>query len=312
MSNFAWMRILQVKLSNDKGACITYEDNGSGDGLEISIEGSKYLSAIKDACTITISNLTYSDIIRLIEGKYYNVEVRCGYRSLGTFAIFKGGVLYISNELNTDRSNDVIIVCASQFIAKAGQTRINLSPVSGVNYYSLIEYLNKKGNLGITMNVSESLKNEKLEASISENITLPNWLEMLLSQKQEYGINVDATDGYSVSIFNAVKDRRRTINISNSIIDLNGGFPRLTTSGVTFTVTPTRNYHCGDIIKLDNSLINMSVNSQTEAYKLFGHYLDQNGEYMIYQIDFQLTNRANAFKIKIYAKSLNLLTQIMK
>lgn len=309
MAIFNWMRILKIKLSNDNGEVIEYVDDASGNGLNIEVDGHKYLSAIKDDCTVTISNLTYTDVVKLIEGKFYNIEVICGYKTSGTYSIFKGGVLYISNKINTDRSNDVIFICASQFVARAGQTRINLSPKSGVNYYSLIQYLNDR-NLNINMSVSESLKNERLETSMSENTTMTNWITLLLSEKPEYGVNVDATDGYSLSIFNIINDERKVHNISNAMINLSEGFPRLSTTGVSFSVMPTKNYHCGDIVKIDNSLINMAVTSKDEAYRYYGNYLDQNGEYMIYEIDFNLENRGQAFNVSINAKSLNLLKQV--
>ena len=309
MATFSWMRILKIKLSNDNGEVIEYIDDSSGNGLNISVQGHKYLSAIKDDCTVTISNLTYSDVVRLISGKFYNITVTCGYRTSGVNTIFDGGILYVSNKINTDRSNDVIFICASQFVARAGQKRINLSPKSGVNYYSLIQYLNDR-NLNINMNVSESLKEEKLETSMSENTTLTNWITLLLSEKLEYGVNVDATEGYSLSIFNIINDERKVHNISNSMINLSEGFPRLSTNGVSFSVMPTKNYHCGDIVKIDNSLINMAVTNKNDAYNYYGNYLDQNGEYMIYEIDFDLENRGQAFNIEINAKSLNLLKQV--
>ena len=38
------------------------------------------MSALKDVCTIKISNLTYSEITQIITGKFFDIEVWCGYK----------------------------------------------------------------------------------------------------------------------------------------------------------------------------------------------------------------------------------------
>lgn len=126
----AWMRILEVHLTSrllKRKFIFGTNDDVTDNNLNISITGSKYMSTLKDICTIKIDNLTYDEIIAIIKGQYYDVEVRCGYKDAGSRIIFKGGVLYISNSLNSDKTNTAIILCGSQLVARYGQSRINLT-----------------------------------------------------------------------------------------------------------------------------------------------------------------------------------------
>ena len=87
----AWMRVLTVKLSN-KSKSITFGDNWTDgkDDLSISCTINKYMSSLKDSATIRIDNLTYSEIVELIHGKFYDVEIITGYRNATASRIFKG------------------------------------------------------------------------------------------------------------------------------------------------------------------------------------------------------------------------------
>ena len=87
----AWIRLLSVKFSNGKHS-ITYGNKfleGKND-VSIHVTGSKFMSSLKDSCKIVIDNLPYSEIINLIDGKYFDVEVSAGYKSLGERVIFSG------------------------------------------------------------------------------------------------------------------------------------------------------------------------------------------------------------------------------
>ena len=112
----AWMRILEVTLTSRKmKRQMVFGSNwrNGKDDLNIDIVGNKYMSALKDSCTIKLSNLTYSELIQIISGEFYDVTVKCGYRDANVQTIFDGGVLYISISLDDKKTNTVVILCAS-------------------------------------------------------------------------------------------------------------------------------------------------------------------------------------------------------
>ena len=79
----AWMRVLRITLTtkspgqNGKNKQLVFEENESGVGLAISVNGNKFMSTLKDNCTVKISNLTYVEIVQIITGQFYNIKIEC-------------------------------------------------------------------------------------------------------------------------------------------------------------------------------------------------------------------------------------------
>lgn len=307
---FAWIRQLEIHLSSStRKKKVVF--GSSQDTLSISVEGAKYMSALKDSCTIKIDNLSYYDIVNIIDGKFYDVEVKAGYKSMGLQTIFKGGVIYISNSLNTDRSNTVIILCASQLIAKFGQKRLNISLNSSINMYSAIKLICRKAGIA-NPNVSTQLKKKLMTAASATNSTAAAWIETLAKENPTFVVNSDSIMDSPVNIFDSAKSKLRVIKLKNDFINLSGGYPQLTETGLRLSVMPTFSFMCGDIIELDNSIINLAVYSQEQALKNYGYYLDKEGQYVITEMSYFLQNRGDNFSVTIQAKSLTLLSNITR
>lgn len=329
----AWMRVLYVKFTSTKRKDVivfgltnseyqskfpslynkeifaNMDESDSDDVLSIDIEGNKYMSTLKDTCSIRIDNLTYSEIINIIDGEYYDVEVFCGYKNASEIKIFSGGVLYVSNQLNDRKTNTAIILCASKLVAQFGQKRINLSLNSGINMYSAIKFISRQA--GITdANISEQFKTKYLQQKSVVSDSVGGWIYQLTNENDMYIANSDNIFGSTFSLFDANDSNRRVINLQESNITLTAGYPRLTTEGVRLTLIPTFPFVCGDVIKLDNSLINMGVSNNDEASKILGNFLDDDGYYMIYEISYSLQNRGSSFSIEILAKSRSQLRKI--
>ena len=119
----SWMRVLEVRLRSKYGRQeLIFGDKwkkGKVD-LNIQVSGHKYMSSLKDSCIVKISNLTYNEIVQIIDGEFYDVEIIAGYRNGNQTTFFKGGVLYISNSLDDTKTNTVYILCASELVAKYG------------------------------------------------------------------------------------------------------------------------------------------------------------------------------------------------
>lgn len=296
----AWMRTLSIRLSNGKSA-LSFGDN-VGNNFNIDVIGHKYLSALKDECIIKISNLGYDTVIQIMSGKYYDVEVRAGYREFGDNTIFKGGVLYISNALNSDRTNTIVILCASNLVAKFGQSRMNLTLNSGINAYTAIKYIARKAGIPNEF-VSTELKKIKLNNRRTGDYTAAGWLNRLGTENAYLAFNSNGIGNETFSVYDTSKSNKRVINLTSEFINLDGGFPKLTNDGLDFSVMPTFDFACGDMIKLDNSLIDISVTNRNEISGNYGYFLDEEGVYMIFEIGYQLQNRGESFNMDLHCKS---------
>lgn len=305
----AWMRVLRVTLTtkspgqNGKNKQLVIEEDANGVGLAMSISGNKYMSTLKDNCTVKISNLTYVEIIRIITGQFYNVKIECGYKSSSVQTIFEGGVMYISNLRESVDTNTVTILCASHLVATYGQRRINLSFNSGINLYSAINFVCKVGGVP-NPNISTQFKKQFLqEISNAHNQTAAEWIAGQTNKNGSYISSSDCIGNSFMTMFDASKSNARVIKLNSDTLLLTNGFPRMTADGLVFSVMPTFAFQCGDTIVMDNSLIQISVTSQNEATKNLGGLLDKNGQYMIYEIHYELENRGQNFYLEISAKT---------
>lgn len=309
---YAWMRVLEVHLTSKtlrKTIVFGREHFKGKEDLNITVTLNKYLGFLKDNATIKIDNLSYSTIVELIDGKFYDVKIVCGYRGQTTQTIFDGGVLYISNK-NVIKTNTVIILCASHLVASYGQSRMNLTLQSGINMYSAITFACRRAGIS-DLQISEILKTEYLREKETVSGTLPQWLEKLTEQNTGLVANSDSSTGGTGMIYNIQKASNRTFNVSNDMIDASGGLPTLTNDGLSLTMLPVFAFQCGDIIQLDNSIIDISANSRDTALKNYGMYLNKDGRYMIYEMQYNLQNRDSDFSVEMLCKSTSFVTSFL-
>lgn len=295
----AWMRSLRVELSSDVDKRkFVFGNNWEKDAsdLAISVTVNKYMSTLKDEATIKISNLDYDTIIRLIDGKYYNVQVYCGYRNANVTKIFDGGVYYISNKLNSLKTHTCIILCTSKMIAKFGQTKMNLTLNSGINMYSALRFMCKRAGIN-DANISTQLKRYKLTNYSSVNTTLSQYLENLTKTNTSYITNTDSTNGSTVMMFDANRSNSRVIRLKKESILLNRGYPRLTNEGLTVTLIPTFDFQCGDTVQIDSAILDISSSDRTSANENYANYFNKKGLYMITEIEYELENRGDTFQV---------------
>ena len=278
----AWMRDLQVILTSDtmKSSIVFGQEWKKGkDDINIEVKGTKYLSAIKDSFTIRITNLTYSELVQLIIGKYYGIEIKAGYRSRGAQTIFKGAVIYMSYEKQDVTTNTVIILAGSKMVAAYGQSRMNLSLNSGINMYSALKFICRRAGIA-NANIDKDLKNRVIRDTASSQGTVGSWLESY-----------------------------RVITLDSNKITLVSGYPKLNSDGLSLTILPTFNFMPMDVIVIDNSIIDISANSNNSKQFNNSMYLDEDGKYLITQIEYDLQNRGDSFNVHILAKARSLYSQ---
>ena len=298
-----WIRKLIVKLTSQKVKKSYTFGTFDNENLSMHISGYKYMSTLKDSCTIEIKNLSYAQVIDIINSEYYDVEVKCGYKYGSITTIFKGYVIYISNNLETDKTHTISILCGSNLIAKYKQKRLNISLNSSINIYTALKFLTKAADVtktNIDLSMIQTLSNDITNV----NTTFANFVDNLTTNRPNFAVSTDSTFGSDFSIYDFLKTKKRVIKLQKDWIALTGGYPRLTSEGLRMTVLPTTNFVCSDIIQVDNALINVYASSESEANKMYANYLDKEGQYLIYQIKYDLENYGSSFSIELLCKSL--------
>lgn len=308
----AWLRQIEITLMSYKlkrKFIIADYANGKN-ALNIKISGNKYLSSLKDEFTIEIDNLTYKEVVEIISGQYYEVEIKAGYKELGLKSIFKGSIFYISNKFGNGKTNTIIILCTSNLVAKFGQAKLNLTLNSGINLYAAIKFILKKSGLDNAY-IDEDFKNRFLQEVESANKTISNWLDVF-TKSNDLVINADSTKGVDVSLWSPYKKDNRIVFLKNDNVLLVGGYPTLNSEGIDLNILPTISLFPGDTIQIDNSILDLSVSSKSEVTSNPAMYLNSEGKYMIYQLSYNLTNRDSEFNVNILAKSRNLINEVIK
>lgn len=303
-----WMRSIQVILTSTSLKQKMVFDTNKSVSLNIKINGYKYLSTLKDNFTLKISNLTYKEIVTLISGQFYDVEIKAGYMSASTSTIFKGSVIYISNVLNDKKTNEVIILCGNNIVAKFGQGRLNLSLQSGINMYSALSFICKRAGINNPY-IDNDFKARIIRESINANQTIGSYLDMF-TESNGFVIQSDSTYSNDVSIWNPYRKDSRKIVLDSSKIVLTSGYPTLTSEGLRITLLPTFNFMPGDTIVLDNSVINVGVSSQSEVYENRTYFMDESGQYVIFEIEYILENRGPGFSVNMLCKSKSLISNV--
>ena len=320
-----WMRTLKIKLYsklyNVAPLIFGYNDemtddekrkfpNANINQLDITVTSSKELSALKDGGTITISNLTYADIVRIIEGQFYKVEIYVGYKTTGMMCFAKGEIAYISNKIRMRRDHTCIIIFASEFVAQYSQGRINLNYNSGINLYSAFKYLFLTNGISNT-HLPESLKQETLKDITSLSGTCASLSEQLANNTRDFSLNTDSSAENIVIDCSNLSDKRQ-IKIDSHTINFRNGNPTLSSNGLNISVMPLWNFKPGDIIIIDNAIIDLSESSLSGAQSNFkANYLDQDGAYIITKVENQFQNRGSSFECNLIAYSIHKISNII-
>lgn len=307
----AWMRDLQVILTSDtmkSSIAFGQEWKKGKDDISIEVNGTKYLSAMKDSFTVRITNLTYSELVQLIVGKYYGIEIKAGYRSRSAQTIFKGAVIYMSYEKQDVTTNTVIILAGSKMVAAYGQSRMNFSLNSGINMYSALKFICRRAGIA-NANVDEALKNRVIRDTTSSQGTVGNWLESF-STANNFIVDSDSSYGNDATIISPYRTNNRVIKLDSNKITLVSGYPKLNSDGLSLTILPTFNFMPMDVIVIDNSIIDISVSSNNSKQFNNSMYLDEDGKYLITQIEYDLQNRGDSFNVHILAKARSLYSHL--
>lgn len=328
-----WMRRILVELYTENGDCIqlcdnyqrhtisvkdgqrNYDDKISvvgepfKDNLHVKIDGEKYPASNQDKGHLTIYNLDYSTILEIINGEYYGIRIYVGYQTQGDNIplIFDGAVSYISNKIHDHHDTECYIAYASKLVANWSQARMNLALNSSINVYSAIKMtLMRAGINPSQMSIDETLKNYSIDNTSFHEGKVPTVLDSV-QESQKGGVYQIATDAVLGTVVDVTSTKgKRKIKLDGRTIPIGSGNPRVTTEGLVITLLPVYNYRIGDILEVDNSIIDISTGDSDVSQYFNPNYMDSNGMYMIYHMSYSFDNFGDAFSYNIKARSLEI------
>lgn len=302
-----WIRQIQVTLTSKKTKQkMVFDNTDSKRSYNMDIQGVKKVSPREDNGVLTISNLEYDIMMKIVLLEYYDIEIKAGYKSIGDLqTIVKGEVSFISQKIHSKHDVDTYITYASPFVARYSQKRMNFNINSGFNVYGAMNYICQMSGIGKRVNIDPTLKLKFLNEVYTNYDTTTTVLDDLNKQTSNFLLTADgSTDG---SIFNIINPARaRKILVDPNHIAIGKGNPTVTSDGLRITLFPTRNYCPGDILCIDNGLIDVSIQNASAVMNTFNtNFLDQSGQYMILQIDYHFQNRGPAFEFNIQARMMD-------
>lgn len=305
-----WMRAIEVDLISKKTGKVMRFSTDDPNQFTIDIVGYKCLSLLKDKGTVSIWNLEYDKLMQIILQEYYTIVIKAGYKSLGTLnTIFKGEVSFITQKIHSKHDVETYINFASSVVAKWSQSRMNFSINSGVNIYAALSYVFKLNGMGRNVNIDPALQKSVLQNVYSAYSTTNTVIDYLAVTGGNYNISGDESEGNVVNVTSL--ENKRRIKIDPNTISITKGNPTISSNGLKMTLIPTFNFMPGDIIIMDNSLIDASIRDADAVTSTFHtNYIDQNGMYMIRNIDFHFQNRGDTFELNITAWPLSYIDKI--
>lgn len=325
-SGICWMRHINVRLySKDLNQYIIYgenrkiDENGKEefrDSLNIVIDGYKKIATAANYGVVQISNLSYEDIIKIIDGKFYKIEIWAGYY-MGSFrCYYSGTVAFISQKISTNKDYTAYITFANDYIANWTQQRLNFNLNSGINMYAAFEYMAKRNGFE-SKYIDPKLKNIILNKSIQMYGTAKSFTDMLSDMQNDVFATSDP-GAWGEAIDISTLDGKAQYIINDKTLIFESGNPTLDKTGLHFRMMPTYNFNVGDIVIVDNRLIDISESNVSENKTAFkSMYLDTTladaqsgyknfGQYMIREIHFHFENRGMTFCLEVTAKALSL------
>lgn len=307
-----WMRQINVILTSRKvRRSMSFNNFDPRSQFTMDLAGQKKVSLNEDKGTFTIYNLEYDKISEILINEYFTIEIQAGYQSMGTLpTIFKGEISYISQKIHSAHDTETYFCYASTLVARYSQSRINFNLNSSINIYSALNYVCKlSGIRSENYRISPELKKELLQNIYNNYGTCATVFDNLTSTSGNYDLSVDSSDGLLIDV--TTINEKRKIKIDPNIINITSGNPTVTSAGLQMSVLPVMNFKPGDILILDNSLINVSIKDAESVKDTFNtNYLDQNGMYMIIEIHYHLQNRGSAFDFDIQARALDIIKKM--
>lgn len=331
-----WMRQLKIELISEiSKEKIVFGDNqrermrtymygvptsSVNDNLTIKVSGTKYPALNKDKGTVVIYNIDQATLLKIQQGKFYHIKIWCGYKSWGNepFLLYSGEVAYLSTTIHSNHDTECYIIFASSLVARYSQKRINLALNSGLNIYAVMNYVLQTS--GVTKShLDQELKNKVINEYRMTNGTCSTILDSYtIANTGDYTISTDGTEGTVIDI--TTLKGKRFIKIDSKSIPIQSGNPTVTSEGLKIMLFPVCNLKVGDVLVIDNRLINVAIQNAESVTSTFNtNYMDLSsdplkdgtyGYYMIYELSYNLENRGTSFQYNVKGRALSIIKNL--
>ena len=299
-------------LEKEGGMRITVGDDKT-DNYAITVDGTKNLALNADSGVIRINNLSYDTLALIMALKLYRITINVGYRSNDTLmTVARGEVSYIQQKIRSRRDTETYISFASELVAGWSQSRINFSMRSGTNMYDMFyRMFIQQGAAADSIEIDKRLRNVVASNILTASGKSTSIIGDMLNRQNISGVlatadsSRDAT-GKIISIANIAE--KRVIPINKNFINIANGNPTVTQDGLDIELFPVFNLVPGDIIQIDNRLIDTSsgTTSATGYQSTFNpNYINPDGYYVLKQINYTFENRGQTFLFRCKTIALN-------
>lgn len=318
-----WIRLLYLEFINDDTGQVltigkTVDDSHKP---KIEIKGSKYISSLKDNFTVKVYNMTYSEIYAIQKRQLFHIKIHAGYLNGQNYFDFEAPVVYdgyVINLLNSKKEykdNVTTFIVTSKAVAKAQEFRLAISYQSGVNLYAMAKYIAEKAGLENSY-ISESFKSTFEEDLASCDASATTYLDQIANSGGTTYVTTDSTSDSDFSLLNLSEESRSrtTIIIDPSKGMLIGSAPEINSSGLTFDSLPVVTYLVGDLINIDNAYIDVTSGQDSYSTTIKTPntvYLNAQGLYYIWQVDYSLSNTNGDFKVHLTCKNKELFDKVI-
>src|SRR5690606_4765979 len=136
-----------------------------------------------------------------------------------------GKVLYISQERESRETTIAHVICVSKLVGLY-KSKLNLTLNSGINMYAALDFVLKRGGVRDS-NISEEFKRKFITDITSFKGTPSSILDMFSTNSSSYAVQVDASEGSIVSIWDMKRTDTRVIEITPESGLLINGYPTL-------------------------------------------------------------------------------------
>lgn len=299
-------------LEKGGGMRITIGDD-KGDNYAITVSGTKNLALNADSGVIQICNLSYNTLALIMALKLYRITINVGYQNNDTLmTVARGEVSYIQQKVRSRRDTETYISFASELVAGWSQNRINFSMRSGTNMYDMFYRMFIQQGAPIdSIEIDKRLRNVVASNILTASGKSSSIIDGMLNRQNISGVIATADSssnatGKIISITNIAE--KRVIPISKNFINIANGNPTVTQDGLDIELFPVFNLMPGDIIKIDNRLIDTSsgMTSATGYQTTFNtNYMNPDGFYVLKQINYTFENRGTTFLFRCKAIALN-------
>lgn len=317
-----WIRLLYLEFINDDTGQVltigkTVDDSNKP---KIEIKGSKYISSLKDNFTVKIYNMTYPQIYAIQKRQLFHIKIYAGYLNGQSYFYFEAPMIYdgyVINMLNSKKEykdNVTTFIVTSKAVAKAQEFRLAISYQSGVNLYSMAKYISEKAGLENSY-ISESFKSTFEEDLASCDASATTYLDQIANSSGTTYVTTDSISDSDFSLLDLSEESRSrtTIIIDPSKGMLIGDAPEINSSGLTFDSLPVVSYLVGDLINIDNAYIDVASGQDSYSTTIKTPntvYLNPQGLYYIWQVDYSLSNTNGDFKVQLTCKNKELFDKV--